>query len=209
MKMPKLILHSDQSHETTGELDAKLLVSLTGKRLPCIGYIPSVSDSRRKYFSEKERYYKKLGFSSLKYFDPDETNSEEEVHAFFECDVIHLSGGDVCPFMQRLRRTGCDRRLIEFANRGGVILGVSAGAMILGKTFLSASLFGEKGSFDGLGLFDFEIVPHVSEHFPRFDLLRSFAVKNRKSVYALNDGDVVVVSGAKVKTYGAPQQLVP
>ncbi len=207
--MAKLILHSDQSQEKTGALDAKLLLSLTGKRMPRLGYIPSTPDPRRKYFAEKARYYEKIGFPGLRYFDPEEDDSSEVVRDFFAHDVIHLSGGAVCPFMERLRATGCDRRLHDFANRGGVILGVSAGAMLLGRTFASASLFGEKGNFEGLGFFDFEIVPHVSEHFPRLDRLRSFATKNQKTVYALNDGDVVVVSGTKVKTYGTPEQLNP
>lgn len=207
--MNKIILHSDQSLDKTGALDAKLLVSLTGKRSPRIGYIPSRPDQRRKTFAEQQRYYEKIGFGSLQYFEPEERSSAEEIQAFFASDVIHLSGGAVSPFMARLRATGCEGHLRDFAQRGGVLLGVSAGAMLLGTTFQSASLFGEKGSFDGLGLFDFEIVPHVAEHFPRLDLLRSFAVKIKKTVYALNDGDVVVVSGAKIKTYGAPGKLLP
>lgn len=74
--------------------------------------------------------------------------------------------------------------------------------MLLGKTFNSASLFGERGIFEGLGFFDFEVVPHVSEHFPRPDILQQFARRHKKTLYALNDGDVIVISGTKIKTYG-------
>ena len=90
-----------------------------------------------------------------------------------------------------MRSTGCDQLLRKFLERGGVVLGVSAGAMILSRTFKSASLFKERGEFFGLGLFDFEIIPHASENFPRPDLLQTFAQKNKLSVYVMNDGDVV------------------
>lgn len=207
--MSKIILHSDQSIDKTGSLDTKLICSLTGKRSPRIGYIPSCPDPRRKYFHEKKRYYEKIGFSGLTYFDPEEDYSEKDRLLFFQSDVIHLAGGEVCSFMTRLRRTGCDEHLLAFTARGGVLLGVSAGAMLLGRTFNAVHLFGERGATQGLGLFEFEIVPHVSEYFPNLTMLREFAKKNRKTLFALNDGDVIVVSSAKIKTYGSPEQLEP
>jgi len=200
---PKIILHSDQSIALTAERDQELIRSLSGKRSPRIGYIPSTPDRRRKYFFEKEAYYQKIGFAGLQYFDPAEGLSELEMSAFFSLDVIHLAGGEVVPFMHSLRNSGCDARLRAFAERGGLMLGVSAGAMLLGKTFSSVSLFGEQGVFDGMGFFDFEVVPHVSEKFPRLDILRDFAKRQKKTLYALNDGDVVVVSGKKIRTYGS------
>lgn len=205
----KLILHSDQSQERTSEIDAKLLLSLSGKRSPRLVYIPSVADPRRKYFSEKARYYEKIGFTSCEYFDPLEEQDSARIDELFECDVIHLAGGEVCRFMERLVSSGARERLVDFASRGGVLVGVSAGAMLMGRTFAGAGLFGERGSTDGLGLFDFEIIPHVSERFPRMDILQLFANKTKKTLYALNDGDVVVISGRKIRTFGTPVKLEP
>ncbi|MEY3903754.1 MAG: hypothetical protein RL189_3060 [Pseudomonadota bacterium] len=205
----RLILHSDQSHERTGEIDAQLIRSLSGKRNPRLVYVPSVADPRHKYFAEKARYYEKIGITNCEYFDPLEEKDPARVDEIFQCDVIHLAGGEVCRFMERLVSSGTDQRLRNFAARGGVLVGVSAGAMLLGRTFAGAGLFGERGPTDGLGLFDFEIIPHVAEHFPRMDLLQVFANKTKKTLYALNDGDVVVVSGRKIRTFGAPMKLEP
>jgi dipeptidase E len=205
----KLILHSDQSHEKTAQLDSNLIRSLTGKRSPRLVYIPSTPDPRQRYFKEKARYYEKIGFTAVEYFDPEEEHSDEAVKNFFACDVVHLSGGEACAFMDRLRSTGIQEDLLRFVQRGGVLLGVSAGAMLMSKTFSAASLFGERGGTVGLGLFEFEIVPHVSEHFPRLDVLQSFAKKHHKTLYVLNDGDVVVISGKKLKTYGSPIKIEP
>lgn len=205
----RVILHSDQSLERTGEIDAQLIRSLSGKRHPRLVYIPSVADPRRKYFSEKARYYEKIGFASCEYFDPLEAQDAALTHEMFKCDVIHLAGGEVCRFMERLLSSGVCELLRDFAARGGLMIGVSAGAMLMGRTFMGASLFGERGSTDGLGLFDFEVIPHVNERFPRLDTLQAFANKSKKTLYALNDGDVVVISGRKIRTFGNPAKLEP
>lgn len=202
--VPKLILHSDQSLTQTGNRDAELLRSLSGKKNPRILYLPSAFNSRQKAFDEKKTYYSKLGFTNVNLFEPEENTLEEGNLAFNDADVVHLSGGEVIPFANRLRMTGCDELLKSFLDRGGVILGVSAGAMILSKTFKTASLYRERGEFFGLGIVDFEIVPHSNEHFPRQDLIGKFAKDKGIQIYAMNDGDIVVVHGKKVRTYGSP-----
>jgi len=203
--VPKIILHSDQTLPLTGTRDAELLRSLSGKKNPRITYFPSTPDPRRKYFEEKRSYYLKIGFSEVNFFEPEESSVEERIAAFQETDVVHLSGGEVISFSHRMRSTGCDQLLRQFLERGGVVLGVSAGAMILSRTFKSASLFKERGEFFGLGLFDFEIIPHAGENFPRPDLLQTFAQRNKLSLYVMNDGDIVVLHGKKIRTYGSPQ----
>lgn len=203
--VPKLILHSDQTLKLTGARDAELLKSLTGKKNPKIIYIPSATNARLKNFDEKKSYYEKIGFSDFVLFEPESSPVQQRSSVFETADLIHLSGGEVIPFAQRLRTTGCDQLIKDFLQRGGVVLGVSAGAMILGSSFKSSTLFKERGEFLGLGLFDFEIVPHLDEHFPRVDVIEQFASKNKIAIYAMNDGDIVVVHGKKRRTYGTPK----
>ena len=205
--VPKLILHSDQSFELTGERDKELLRSLTGKKSPRILYVASVRNARSKVFEEKKSYYTKLGFPEVTLLEPEYLTTEDIRTALSSAEVVHLSGGDVIAFAQRLKRTGCDVLLKEFVTRGGVLVGVSAGAMILSSSFKTATLFRERGEFFGLGLIDFEIVPHAEEHFPKQDILRKFALDNKIQMFAMNDGDVVVVHGKKVRTFGAPVRL--
>lgn len=203
--VPKLILHSDQTLNLTGARDAELLKSLSGKKNPRIIYIPSATNARLKNFDEKKSYYEKIGFSDFVLVEPETSTVQQLSSVFQTADVIHLSGGEVIPFSQRLRATGCDPLIKDFLQRGGVVLGVSAGAMILGSSFKSSTLFKERGEFLGLGLFDFEIIPHANEHFPRVDVIEQFASKNKLAIYAMNDGDIVVVHGQKRRTYGTPK----
>jgi dipeptidase E len=202
--VPKLILHSNQSLALTGDRDAELLKSLSGKKLPKILYLPSIRNARRSAFEETMAYYSKLGFTDVQIFEPEEGSREVHSIAMRRADVVHLSGGDVIPFSRRLKETGCDELLKEFLTRGGVVLGVSAGAMILSPSFKTARLYRERGEFCGLGLIDFEIIPHASESFPRQDLIEKFAREEGIPIYAMNDGDIIVVHGKKLRTYGSP-----
>jgi dipeptidase E len=202
--VPKLILHSDQSFTLTGARDAELLKSLSGKKLPKILYVPSAFNARRKAFDETSAYYSKLGFTHVRLFEPEEGAREEHSQALQEADVVHLSGGEVIAFATRLQATGFDELLKAFLNRGGVLLGVSAGAMVMSRSFKTAQLHRERGDFRGLGLIEFEIIPHAIDHFPRQELIQKFAKDNSVPIYAMNDGDIIVVHGRKIRTYGAP-----
>lgn len=116
----------------------------------------------------------------------------------------HLSGGDVVAFANRLRVTGCDEFLKMFLNRCGVVLGVCAGAMIVSRTFKTASLFRERSEFFELGILEFEILSHAGEHFPRRDLIDKFAKDKEVTIYAMKDGDIFAVHGRKIRTHGSP-----
>lgn len=203
--IPKIILHSDQSLALTGQRDTEIIRSLSGKRNPRILYLPSASNSRQKVFDEKKAYYERIGFSNVELFEPENMSLEKRQLILETADVVHLSGGEIIPFAQRIRETSCDQLLKTFLQRGGVVVGVSAGAMVLGSTFKSASLFKERGQFHGVGLYDFEIIPHANEIFQRNDLLKAFSNQHKINVYAMNDGGIIVIHGKKIKINGAVQ----
>jgi len=204
--LKRLVLHSDQSEALTLETDAKVLRSLSGKRMPRIGYIPSIPDPRRKYFQEKVRYYARAGFEEISYFDVEEDHSVKETEAFFKNDVIHLSGGDPVVFWRRLEASGSLPLLHAFVARGGVLLGVSAGAMLmtpsLGVTTLSRGGLCDESAC--LGLVEFEVIPHWSEHRVSAKAAERYALTKRVSLYGLSDGECIIVNGEKATLVGTP-----
>lgn len=81
--MAKLILYSDQIIEENKKVDNELL-NLLGKSNPSIGYIPSCSDLKRKYFNPKIEYYKTLGIHDIQYFDLDKEYDETKIMDIFK-----------------------------------------------------------------------------------------------------------------------------
>ena len=104
--------------------------------------------------------------------------------------------------LNRIRIFELAQPLAQFLARGGVLVGVSAGAMILGPTIELVRFFGEnlKGTDPaGLGFVPFEVFPHWSEHSLREKELRRYCLEKNRKVFVLNDGEVVTANGTKVK----------
>lgn len=65
---------------------------------------------------------------------------------------IFIGGGNTFKLLHLMRKTGVDKLLIEFIEKGGVVFGGSAGAIIFGKTIEAAHDPNEVGMTDFSGL---------------------------------------------------------
>jgi dipeptidase E len=102
------------------------------------------------------------------YFELGDGYNPDELDTLLTCDAIHLSGGNTYYFLHWLRVRNLLIRLREYVARGGVLIGVSAGAILMTPNIGSASLCGDmplEGMTDyaALGLVDFAFVPHLNE----------------------------------------------
>ncbi len=162
----KLAFYSDQDLPANEEMDARLL-RLIGRPKPKIGYIPATSDPERIYFRRKADYYAAIGANLVVYIDPDQDASEAEWSTLLSCDAIHLSGGNTFSFLSWLQRRSVLPFLTRYVSEGGVLIGVSAGAILMTPSVSSASLCGDEQDEQltddaGLGLVDFHFWPHFN-----------------------------------------------
>jgi peptidase E len=98
---------------------------------------------------------------------------------------INLSGGNTFRFLKSIKERGAESRLVEYARNGGILIGVSAGAMILTPSIESAFICGDVNTvglsdLEGLELVSFFFDPHSSKQDTNlvklkgeFDLLRA------------------------------------
>lgn len=119
---------------------------------------------------------------------------------------IYIGGGNTYRLMSRLRRTGLATDLVEYAHRGGLILGGSAGAIILGRDIATAHLVGDDDFFASEGthglalLVSHDVVPHY-----RTDLaaaVRNHVARRGHSVLALSERSGVAVDGDRLAPVG-------
>ena len=115
--------------------------TLIGKKKPRIGYISSETDKKRKYFREVKNYYQKYGFSQFLYFDLDEEYDPKIKEKLLSCDAIHLSGGNTYHFLYHIKRRKFTSFLRNYAKNKGVLIGISAGAIIMTPTITTTTLF--------------------------------------------------------------------
>lgn len=195
--MARLILHSDQILPQSAKMDQQL-PDLTGKPNPSVGYIPSEGASGMEFFRERQAYYAELGFELSVYFELDNQYHPEILPSLLECDAIHLSGGNTYRFLHRLQERGMLQPLRDFVQRGGVLIGVSAGAILLTPDISTAALTGDvledpQMDLTALRMVDFAFVPHVDIIRGGLEAAKQFSRSHHLPVFACRDGDGIIV----------------
>jgi dipeptidase E len=204
--MKKLVLYSDQVPELRRTADAALK-KLIGKARPRIGFIPSAGDTTRKYFNDRKAFYKQLGMDLSVYFELDKEWQPEKLDTLLGCDAIHLSGGNTYYFLVWLRKRNMIPVLTQYVARGGVLIGVSAGSILMTPEITTSSICGDEmipgeTDFTGIGLVDFCFVPHFGSRTVTIDDLKKYSQEKKKVVYAARDSGAVIVNDNEVKCIG-------
>lgn len=203
--MKKLVLYSDQEIPENKKVDLKL-IELLGKDRPKIGYIPAKSDLDRKYFGDKVTYYKQYGITDLFYFDLDQEYDEQKIEELLSCDAIHLSGGNPFYFLYILKKRNFIPTLQNFVRNGGLLIGVSAGSILMSNTIDIANIYEENiigiDDLTALGLVDFEFFAHLNQRSEQLDKIVEYSKMNKSLIYACNDGDGIIINGDKKEFLG-------
>jgi dipeptidase E len=210
--MRRLVLYSDQVIAANQQVDSYLL-QLLGTNAARIGYISSSSDPKRQYFTAKQQYYQQYGLEAL-YVELDVEYKTDLLDPLFACDAIHLSGGNTYYFLYWLQQRGLMERLQHYAEHQGVLIGISAGAIIMTPEVASARLCGDAPyalltTYQGLGLVDFAFVPHVQDTPEDYAHMQAYANHQQRVLYGCHDGDGIVVVGETVTLVGNVVTMTP
>jgi len=121
-------------------------------------------------------------------------------------EVLFLGGGNTFHLMHWVKKSGLMELLPELLETR-IYAGISAGSCIAGPTIYNSvqNLFGEKYELEikvGLGLVDFQIIPHLNS--PYFKKIRKenleVAAKELKEpVYAIDDKSAILIENNEVK----------
>ncbi|MEI2296565.1 Type 1 glutamine amidotransferase-like domain-containing protein [Ensifer sp. MJa1] len=208
--MHNLVLYSDQLFPECAAIDRRLADILeargTGKRL---AYVASGPEPDRSFFLAARSYYGRYGLDLTLFFDLDEPQPPQAIAALFASDAIHLSGGHTGGFLERLKRSRMLRPLRDWALAGGMLIGVSAGAILMGPTIATDAPFiglkpEEITDGDALDLTPFEFFPHLSDDESYLLTLLNYSTHAARPIVACNDSDGVVVSGRRIECFGNP-----
>ncbi|WP_051353341.1 Type 1 glutamine amidotransferase-like domain-containing protein [Thalassobacillus devorans] len=207
--MIRLVLLSEWKESLPGDLEHRIM-NLVGKDKPKLGYIPSQTDPEGTYFYPAKQQLEQAGFVDYLYFDVDQAFEKKLLGNLGNCDAIFLSGGNTFYFLNRLRERNMLSWLREYAEKGGVLIGVSAGAMILTESILAAEYVDAKylaGSYlhpteyGGIALADFHFYPHWKGDFRQLEAVKDLTGMGSK-VYACPDRSGIVIEGNKREYFG-------
>ncbi len=204
----RLVFYSG-GHDFENSLLDESLLGLAGKN-PQVTYIPSCSYLCDQDFREFVEQYGKYNIHNIINFPIDNDYTEVLKEEVFKSDIIHLSGGNTFYFLKHLRKTGMLAELKKYVRSGGILTGLSAGAIIMTKSIETASF----PEFDrdendenvknlkAMGLVNFEFFPHYKNS-KRYDKeIAIYSRKTDKPVYACPDGSGIVVDHDKIQFIG-------
>ncbi|HTY75060.1 MAG TPA: Type 1 glutamine amidotransferase-like domain-containing protein [Candidatus Nanoarchaeia archaeon] len=137
---------------------------------------------RRKKLLE---YFRRLGAVEVIFSDYSDS-SEEIAFKIANADIVYLTGGQVSILASRMKDKGLTDLLRSYR---GVIVGRSAGAMVMGQHCLVTNRYsGSRKIVEGLGFVDFSIKAH---YLPSQDaLLKRFSAKGK--TYAIPHGSALI-----------------
>jgi dipeptidase E len=182
-------------------------------------YVAYTADGAANFYRRFERRYRSFGgtdFHCLAADDPAYSrpgpDRREAAKILLASDVVYLSGGNTFHFLMHLRRSGLVDALRRFADRGGVLAGLSAGAILTTPNIGLAAYppFDRdenevelpESRWGALDLVDFEFFPHFRTSQKIRAALRSYSERSKFPLYACRDGSGIIVEGDRFTAHG-------
>ena len=186
------------SYETK-EIDEKI-VALTEKSNPNFLFIGLASSFSDSYYDTMKKIYTSLGCSCQYLKKKNIINNPNIVQdKINNADIIYFCGGDTIKLLDDLKNYNIIKILQAKAKSNVILVGMSAGAIMLSKKGLSdcRMLRGETSSLEfisGLGFLDLTICPHYEK---RKDELPKILKKEDK-VYGLENNTALIIENSKI-----------
>jgi dipeptidase E len=148
------------------------------------------------------------GVAEVHFFDLD-TEPSGDLARF---DLIYLAAGNPYYLLARVRETEADSVLEEMVAAGRLVMGASAGALLLGRSLSALSVFDPSVADFGcknpaaLSLVPFAVLPHANRWKARFAdypaRLASARALCRSEIVELADDEGLLVQGASWQRIG-------
>ncbi len=205
----KLVLYSGGVEKDNEHLDRAFL-GLLDKKNPVVTFIPSSSYLSDQEFKSFVRHYSKFKITRFIHFPVDVPFDRIMFQEVMRSDAIHLAGGNTFYFLNSLRKAKLMTELRKFVLKGGVLTGLSAGAIMMTENIDMAAY----PEFDrdentvhlknltALGLLNFAFFPHFKNS-ARYDaVFKRYSRAKKKVIYACPDGSGIVINGDEIRFFG-------
>ncbi len=153
------------------------------------------------FFENTRREYKAMCPDfAVDYFDI--TNVDE----LQNYGVWHFSGGNSFEFMDRIKKSGLDEYVRPRIGLQPVIIGVSAGSIVLSPNLKTSLLLNEHGragqSVQAIGAVPFEFYPHYMDDAKENSRIAQYAEQASALVVACPDTDGIRIDDGRWKSIG-------
>lgn len=210
----KIVLYSGGCEEDNKFLNQRAL-ELTGVKSPKLTLIPSSSYDAEDDFRFFVQEFSRLGVQKFMHFCVDIPYTKTVLNEALKSDLIFLGGGNTFYFLKHLKKAGMFAHFSKFLKRGGVLCGLSAGAIVLTPHVHTASFphFDrdenpwDMKNLSAMRLVNFEFFPHYKNS-KRYDAeLLHHSKKSKIPLYACADGGGIIVENEQISFCGKSHQF--
>ncbi len=138
-----------------GDFERAVLASLPSPDAPVV-YVPSaLSNARSDPWGVGNRGLQEIGFKNVRIlhtWERKEADSTEFVKPMQDAAAVILEGGETYRLTETFVGTRFHEELHAVLNRGGIVAGVSAGAMVMGSIVINRPYMRFTGYGEGFGL---------------------------------------------------------
>jgi len=206
----KLALYSGGDGRENRSLVKETLFLLKDSEDPVLAFVPADSEDAEADF---RRFRKKFAHTSIRKFlciPIDRPLSQKAQKELFSCDAIFLGGGNTYYFLKQMRARKLLPKFRGFVKRGGVLMGLSAGSILMTPNIMTAAVpvvdcdENEVGitNLKALGLVPFEFSPHYYRSREVDRELLEYSKKLEHPIYACADGQGIIVRDGKIRVVG-------
>lgn len=150
--------------------------------------------------------------AQVDYFDLSDAFSGHDLARLKKYGAIYLSGGNTYVFMDMARKRGLYPILKAHAENGGLLIGASAGALMMTPSIGLAAIEDENTpgltDLSGFSFVSFEFHPHHSNSPKEKSFLQDYN-DGKKTVYMCKDGEGIYYSNGNIKTFGDVSVFAP
>lgn len=207
----KIVLYSGGATALNHRVHEALADITPGRRgRRSMTYVPFTAVGGEIFFKRFCRRYERFGFRDFRYFAVDRPFTRQELAEALATDAIYLAGGNTFYFLHHLQQKRLLAPLRRFAGEGGVMVGLSAGAIILTPHIGLAGYppFNRDANRIGLedlrslGLVPFEVFPHYQETPRLVRAISAYSSDTPRAIFGLAEGGGIVVDGDRFDVIG-------
>lgn len=196
-----LIGGGEISRKETIKIDREIIKQGGGKNASVL-FFPTAAGENDGYIKVFLEYYSFLGCEKIKPVRLSQESLKEVKEKISGASIIYLGGGNAKLLIDVFKRKKIVPVLKKFLDRGGVLIGMSAGAIAFGKVSILSEIdeslkFGSGFNF----LPNYIFLPHYQKKYKN----KVFLIKKRfpkKTVFLLPEKTAMYVKGKSKKYFG-------
>ena len=187
----------------TKEIDEEI-VKMTGKENPNFLFIGLASSHSDSYYDTMKKIFRDLGCTPVYLKKSNLVNNPDIVkQKINDADIIYICGGDTVKLLDHVKEYNLESLLKEAYNKGTVLAGMSAGAILLSNKGFSDSLIireeSDKYEFlNGLNFIDINFCPHYNTDPKKTTDLEEYLSNSNDEVYCLENCTALKVIDDKI-----------